>query len=123
MQYITITGNLGRDAEYQETQGGDAVCRLNLGVKQGWGDRSQTNWYRVSVWGKRAKSIADNCFKGMLVTVIGELTIGEYNGKPQYDVRANDVAFQPRGDRRRDPEPQDAGWGNDDDALDDDVPF
>lgn len=112
MQHIMITGNLGRDAEYQETQGGDAVCRLNVGVKQGWGDRSQTNWYRVSVWGKRAKATADNCFKGMLVSVIGELQIGEYNGKPQYDVRANDVAFQPRSGHRQ----QDDGgerWGQD----------
>lgn len=112
MQLITISGNLGRDAELRSTNSGDQICSFSVGVKQGWGDRAQTNWYRVSVWGKRAKSIADNCFKGMLVTVIGELQIGEYNGKPQYDVRANDVAFQPRGGQRQQDEGGDR-WGQD----------
>lgn len=120
MQYLTVSGHLGRDAEFASTQAGDDVCRLNVAVKQGWGDRSQTNWYRVSVWGKRAKSISENCFKGMLVTVVGELTIGEYQGKAQYDIRANDVAFTPRGERQerreREPASADGGWDGTTDA-------
>jgi len=117
MQFITITGNLGRDAEYRETQSGDQVCSLNVGVKQGWGDKAKTNWFRVSVWGKRAKSIGDNCFKGMLVTAVGELTIGEYDGKPQYEVRASDVAFQPRqGGQKAAQDDRASGWGDDGDA-------
>lgn len=112
MQIITISGNLGRDAELASTQGGDDVCRLNVGVKQGWGERAQTNWYRVSVWGKRAKSISQNCFKGMFVTVVGELQIGEYQGKPQFDIRANEVAFAPRGERRQND--SGGGWGDQD---------
>lgn len=89
MQTITITGYLSRDAESSETQKGDKVTRWNVPVKQGFGDSEQTNWYRISIWGKRAE-FAGRARKGEFVTVTGELTIGDYQGKPQYEIRAND---------------------------------
>ncbi len=92
MQIITITGFLSKDAEKQQTQGGDDVTRWNVPVDQGWGDKKTTNWFRVSIWGKRA-AFAANARKGDLVCVTGELTIGEYQGKAQYEVRANDFAM------------------------------
>lgn len=131
MQIIHISGFLSRDPELRSTQQGDDVCSLNVPVKQGWGQKEQTNWYRVQVWGKRAKTLADNLRKGVKVNVIGELTIGEYNGKPQYEIRAYDVDFPPiqkaEGDglRHRNQD----GFGNDRDPrgfqqdLDDEVPF
>lgn len=100
MQIIHISGFLSRDPELRSTRNGDEVCQLNVPVKQGWGEKEQTNWYRVQVWGKRAKSLADNLRKGVKVNVVGELTIGEYEGKPQYEVRAIDVDFPPA--QRRD---------------------
>lgn len=100
MQIIHISGFLSRDPELATTRGGDEICRLNVPVKQGWGENEKTNWFRVSVWGKRAKSLADNLRKGVKVNVVGELTIGEYEGKPQYDVRALEVDFPPA--QRRD---------------------
>ncbi len=89
MQIITITGYLSRDAEQRSTQGGDSIANWNVPVRQGFGDRERTNWFRVSVWGKRAEYAA-KARKGYFVTVTGELTIGEYEGKPQYEIRAND---------------------------------
>lgn len=89
MQIVHIAGYLSRDAESRRTQGGDDVTQWNVPVKQGWGEREQTNWYRVNVWGKRA-DFAAKLRKGDFVTVTGELTIGEYNGKAQYDIRAAD---------------------------------
>ncbi len=90
MQTIIISGYLSRDPEISTT-GNDDVCRLNIPVKQGWGDREQTNWYRASIWGKRAKTVHQNCRKGTKVHIVGELSIGEYQGKPQYDIRVNDI--------------------------------
>lgn len=123
MQTITISGNLGKDAELKSTQGGDDVLSFSVAVKQGWGDKASSNWFRVSVWGKRARSLSDYLRKGTKVVVQGELTIGEYNGKPQFDVRAGEVEFiskrQDDGGAAHEPrgaDPFDA-------ELDDDVPF
>ena len=100
MQQITITGYLSRDAEQRQTQNGQSVTTLNIPVKQGWGDKEQTNWFRVSIWGKRA-DFAARFRKGEFVCVTGELSIGEYNGKPQYEINASDfhsVQTAPRTD-------------------------
>lgn len=89
MQTIFITGYLSRDAEQRRTQSGGDVTTWNVPVKQGWGVSERTNWFRVSIWGKRA-DFAAKLRKGDFVAVTGELTIGEYEGKAQYEVRAND---------------------------------
>lgn len=93
MQTVTISGNLGKDAELKTTQGGDSVLGFSVAVKQGWGDKASTNWFRCSVWGKRAANLADYLRKGTKVVVQGELTIGSYEGKPQFDVRVGEVEF------------------------------
>lgn len=132
MQFITITGNLGRDPEQRTTQGGDTVTSFSVAVRQGFKRDAASVWFRCSVWGKRGDTIASNLRKGSKVTVVGDLTIGEYQGKPQYDVRVADVDWQPAGDRQADTggaashrrdEPASggsSGYGHD---LDDDVPF
>lgn len=131
MQTLTITGYLSRDAEQSTTRGGDSVTRWNVPVKQGWGENERTNWYRVSIWGKRA-DFAANARKGEFVTVTGELSIGEYEGKPQYEIRANDFQSVRTAPRTPDgsqgsatpPNRPNTGGGYADDLHDDsDIPF
>jgi len=120
MQRLVITGNCGRDPETRQTQDGTDICSFSVGVKQGWGDRASTNWYRCSVWGKRARTVGEHLRKGTKVTVFGELTIGEYQGKPQYDLRVDDLDWASTGQREPDGS-RGAPMQNDD--LQDDVPF
>lgn len=123
MQTITISGNLGKDAELRQTQGGDDVLGFSVGVKQGWGDKASTNWFRCSVWGKRARTLETYLRKGTKVVVQGELTIGSYEGKPQFDVRANEVEFMSKGEGSGDRQADSRSRGPAPDDLDDDVPF
>lgn len=125
MQILTITGNLGRDPEQRQTQGGDSVTSFSVAVRQGFKRDAPSVWFRCSVWGKRGDTIRDHLRKGSKVTVVGELTIGEYQGKPQYDVRVSDVDWQPSGDRQADTSRSTGGGGGSayDDDLGDDVPF
>lgn len=123
VQQITITGYLSRDAEQRQTQGGQSVTALNIPVKQGWGDKEQTNWFRANVWGKRS-DFAAKFRKGEFICVTGELTIGEYNGKPQYEINASDfhsVRLAPRDDASMPTGAPEPGMSRDD--LDDDIPF
>lgn len=124
MQILTISGNIGSDAVLRSTSGGDKVLGFNVGVRQGFKQDAPTVWYRCSVWGKRAESLDGRLFKGVKVFVAGDLTIGEYQGKTQYDVRVSEVDFVPRGDARREPDgSQGHGGQSFDDELDSDVPF
>jgi len=123
MQSISITGRIGGDAETRSA-GSGTVTNFNCAVDQGWGDNKQTNWFRIAIWGERGSKLAQYIKKGEKVAVTGELVIGEYNGKPQYEIRAADIdcfmsSKGQNGDAPRKPQPA-AAFDND---LDDDVPF
>lgn len=91
MQIITITGNVGKDPVQRRTQNGDDVCGFSVGVKQGWGDRASTNWFNCSVWGKRGATVTEHVRKGSKVTVCGEFSTREYEGKTQLEIRVHDL--------------------------------
>jgi len=123
MLIVTATGNIGKDAETRSTKTGDSVTSFSLGTKNGTGRDAGTIWLRCSIWGKRGESLAQYLTKGGSVTVVGDLTVGEYEGKAQYDLRVHDVALQ--GGKQADnvqgrrEEPRRASRVD----LDDDVPF
>ena len=125
MQHITISGNIGRDSELRTSQGGDDVLSFSVASKQGWGDKASTNWFRCSVWGKRARTLKEYLVKGTKVVAQGEFTIGEYDGKPQYDVRVNEVEFMSKASGEQSRGSQGGGGGGFQGGtdLDDDVPF
>lgn len=100
MQILTLTGNVGRDPEVRTTQKGDTVCSFSVASKQGYGRDAPTEWFRCTVWGKRGETIREHVRKGMKVTIVGEFTIGAYEGKPQYELRVNHIDWQPAGDRQ-----------------------
>lgn len=125
MQSITIAGRIARDAELRHTQGGESVCSFTVAVDQRQGRDKTTNWFRVSLWGKRGEALAPYLLKGASVTVQGEFALGEYEGKPQLNIRANEIALQGgRGDGSQGApvEPQRNSRQVADD-LDDTIPF
>lgn len=93
MQTITIAGRVGRDAETRQTSSG-SVTSFTVAVDQGYGQNKSTNWWRVSLWGQRGEKLAGYIRKGDNITVTGEMTLGEYEGKAQLNLNASDVALQ-----------------------------
>jgi len=124
MQEMFITGGLGRDSELKQTKSGDEVLTFPVGVSQVSGESKTTNWYRCSVWGKRARSLHQYLLKGVKVTVAGSFVVGEYEGKAQFNIIVNKVEFMSRADNaasgRHTPQPNNSGYDED---LNDDVPF
>ena len=127
MQRVFITGGVGRDAELKATKAGDEVLTFPVGVSQGFGDAKTTNWFRCSMWGKRARNLQQYLLKGAKVAVSGALTIGEYEGKAQFNVTVDEVEFMSRSENsERKPTSHDKAKANGyqrDDYLDDEAPF
>ena len=126
MQNITISGNVGKDAELRTVRD-TQVLSFNVGVKNGFGRDAGSVWYRCSLWGKAAEAFASSLSKGTKVFITGELTHDEYEGKAQFNVRVGSIDTGPRSQAQADggaPAQADGGshttWDND---LDDDVPF
>lgn len=122
MQSVTIAGRVGRDAETRPTNSG-SVTSFTVAVDQRNGRDKTTNWWRVSLWGKRGEGLAQYIRKGDNITVTGEFSLGEYEGKAQLNVNANDVALQ-GGKGERSETQQSGGWQSPPlDDLDDQIPF
>ncbi len=76
---FSFTGTVGRDAEVRSTPSGQMVLNVTVANNIGFGDRQQTLWIRVALWGKRAEGQLQNYLKkGQQVFVSGELSQREY---------------------------------------------
>lgn len=93
MIYVTVSGNVGRNAELRQA-GGTDVLNFNVAATSGLGEREQTLWVRCALWGKRGASLAQYIKKGSRVTVIGELSTEEYNGTTQLNCRVVEIKLQ-----------------------------
>jgi single-strand DNA-binding protein len=123
MQQITIAGRIGQDAKVATTQRGDTVANFSVAVDYRDGDSKLTHWWRVSLWGKRAEALGKYLLKGTSVTVSGEFGLTEYEGKPQLNVRANEIALQGGRSEQRTPDGSQGSPPDQGDDLDDQIPF
>lgn len=97
---VAITGNLTRDPELKQTQGG-SVCRMRVAnngrKKEGneWVDAP--NYFDVIVWGAQGENVAQYLSKGRKVAITGKLRWREWEseqGKRQVvEIHADNVAF------------------------------
>ena len=132
---FSFTGTVGRDAEVRVTPSGQSVLNFTVANNIGFGDRQQTLWIRVALWGKRAEGSLQNYLKkGQQVFVSGELSQREYQAndgstKTSLELNANIVDLVgKRNDQVQQPQQnyqQASQSSNSPSSLDDfdDVPF
>jgi single-strand DNA-binding protein len=124
MLIVTIAGALGRDAEYKTTQGGKSFCSFPVAASVGYGDNKATVWIDVTRWGEGAQGLSRHLLKGSKVTVTGELSTREHNGKTYLQCRADHVALQGgRSDAPRELQHTDTANSVPADDLDQEIPF
>ena len=121
MKTLTIAGNIGKDAELRSTGSGDQVAGFSVAVNDGFGDKKRTIWFDVSIWGKRAATLAPMLTKGGKVCVSGELSTREYEGKTYLTLNAHDVTLM--GGKPERSEPDQKPQTRDRSDMDDDIPF
>ena len=133
---VIIVGNLGRDPEVRFSQGGMAICKLSVAVtekvKDGDEWRDQTEWFRVTTFGKTAENAGQYLQKGRQVYVEGRLKTEKYKDKEgvektSTEVIANSVVFIGGGGERVVPDKAEGARAKEaakSDAVDDDsLPF
>lgn len=95
MKSITIAGNCTKDAELRTTQSGSKVAGFSIAVNDYENGQKTTDYFEVSIFGKRGESVMQFAKKGARICVTGKLTTREYNGKTYLGVNASD--FTPMG--------------------------
>ena len=100
---IMLIGNLGSEPEMRYTPNGKAVTSFRMATSRRYTtpageSREETEWFRVSVWGKQAESCNQFLSKGKRVYIEGRLHSRSWEGqdgqmRTSLEVSANRVIF------------------------------
>ena len=127
MLKVFAAGRVGQDAKHTTTQGGTDICSFSLACDVGFGDNKQTVWLDVAKFGKGAEGLSRYVKKGNQLTVSGNLSLREHDGKTYLKVQADDVALQggnSSGERSVSGNwPDNGSSSTEADDLDDSIPF
>ena len=84
---VIIVGNLGRDPETRYMPSGDAMTSIAVATTDTWKDKTtgekkeQTEWHRISFFGKLAEIAGQYLKKGSQVYIEGSLRTRKYTDK------------------------------------------
>lgn len=109
-QKIIIVGNLGGDPEMRYTPAGQAVTNFSVAVNNRYTGKDgntvdETNWFRISAWGRQAEACNQYLKRGSQVLVEGRMTADPETGSPRvfqrndgsygasYEITAQSVQF------------------------------
>lgn len=97
---VILIGNLGRDPEVRYLPSGEAVANFSIATTEKWKDKSgemqeQTEWHRISFFGRQAEICGEYLRKGSPVYVEGRLQTRKWTDKDGNERSTTEI----RGDR------------------------
>lgn len=84
---VILVGNVGKDPEVRYLPSGGAVANLTLATSESWKDKNtgqqqdQTEWHRVTFYGKLAEIVGEYVKKGSKLYVEGSLHTRKWQDK------------------------------------------
>jgi single-strand DNA-binding protein len=93
-----VLGNLGQDPEIRYSKQGTPVVNFSVATSEKWTDKNtqqvneQTEWHRVTVFGKQAENCNKYLSKGSKVYVEGKLKTTSYDKEGQTHYSTNIIA-------------------------------
>jgi single-strand DNA-binding protein len=98
---VQLIGNVGNDPEIKTLENGKKLAHLTIATNDHYTNEKgekvdQTEWHRVTAWGKTAEIIEKYVVKGKEVAIEGKLTHRSYddkNGEKKYitEVVVNEI--------------------------------
>jgi single-strand DNA-binding protein len=94
---VIIVGNLGRDPETRYMPSGDAMTTIAVATTDTWKDKTtgekkeQTEWHRITFFGKLAEIAGQYLKKGSQVYIEGSLRTRKYTDKDGVEKYATDI--------------------------------
>lgn len=93
---VILVGNLGRDPETRYMPDGGAITNVSIATTSSWKDKSgekqeQTEWHRVSFFGKLAEIAGEYLKKGSQVYVEGRIRTRKWQDKDGVDKYTTEI--------------------------------
>lgn len=102
MNKVILMGNIGKDGDLVVSKSGVATLKFSLATNKKFKNKdgelqSQTEWHRVTFFGKQAEGLAQYMTKGKQVLVTGEIRTSTYekDGEKRYstDIVGDNLEF------------------------------
>ena len=113
---VIIVGNLGRDPETRYLPSGEAVTNISVATTSTWKDKAsgekkeETEWHRISAFGRLAEIMGEYLKKGSQVYIEGQLRTRKWQdketGKDRYSTEIRADVMQMLGARAGSGEPR-----------------
>jgi single-strand DNA-binding protein len=93
---VILVGNLGRDPEVRYMPSGDALASFSIATTHSYNDKSgqkveQTEWHRISMFGKQAEVAGQYLKKGSSVYIEGRLQTRKWTDKEGQERQTTEV--------------------------------
>jgi single-strand DNA-binding protein len=93
---VILVGNLGKDPEVRYLPSGDAVANITLATSSKYKNKTgemveETEWHRVTFFGKLAEIVGQYLKKGRSVYVEGRIKTRKYTDKDGVEKYATDI--------------------------------
>ena len=88
---VILVGNLGSDPEIRQTNSGSPVANLSVATTRSWQNKqtgelqNETQWHRVTVFGKTAETASKYLTKGSQVYIEGRLQTRKWQDHQGHD--------------------------------------
>ena len=88
---VILVGNLGKDPEVKYLPSGSALANITVATSESWKDKTtgeqkeQTEWHRVSAFGRLAEIMGEYLKKGSQVYIEGSLQTRKWQDKDGND--------------------------------------
>lgn len=87
---VILVCSLGKAPEVRQTQNGNAICNLSAATSRKYKDtqggmQEETEWHRISLFGKMAELAGQYLSKGSMVYIEGRLRTRKYKDKDGID--------------------------------------
>lgn len=105
MNRVILTGRWTKDIDCKALDSGKFLAKSSIAVDEGYGDKKQTFFFEVEMWGKTAEAAAQYSGKGKKVMLEGRLKVEswEKDGQKRSAVKvvAEQVEFLERGEQQQ----------------------
>lgn len=83
---VQLMGNLGKDPELREFEGGKKRVRFSLATTEHFSfgngnSKEDTQWHQITAWGRSAEDVIAQLKKGSRISLEGRLVHGSYETK------------------------------------------
>ncbi|MEO6023477.1 MAG: single-stranded DNA-binding protein [Burkholderiales bacterium] len=94
---VMLIGNLGADPEVRYLPSGDAVTNIRIATTESWKDKAtsekkeETEWHRISFFGKLAEIAGEYLKKGSPVYIEGRIKTRKWQDKDGQERYSTDI--------------------------------